>query len=972
MTSLFHRGVALAAPALLAAGALGLTAPAPAGDVVALRAGSAHLVEGGEVLEGGVTLIVREGRIAAVGTDVAVPAGARVVDYGPDATLMPGIVAATTYHGSGGLPERTASPGTRAIDAFDPYDRGWADELAEGVTTAYLLPARDRLIAGQGAVVKLAGDDPAARVLEESACLHGSIARDARSTPGFWEPPVPATVDVGMGYAEPQLPKTTMGAIVALRELLAAAAAGDTGTEYGPNAPLELRALLDAKTPWRMRAETVPEIRALLAFARESGVPLVLEGVQAGADVAQEIANAGVGAIVEVDFHPDRSPLRDLGKGPDAVWPRYDAAAALRAAGVPIAIAGPPDAYWASPRFHAALASRGGLDPAEALRAITLGPAELLGVADRVGSLTVGKDADVVVVHGSPLSATTGVAATWVAGELAWQAPSDDAVTVIEVDELHVGDGTVLRPGQALIRDGRILEVGARVSRPGGARVVRGVAAMPGMIDAYGHLGLEGSKKAPSADFQLTRIVEPGDETDRRVARAGVTTVFLGPRGSNKSGVPVMAYRPAAGDPDDLVVRPRVAVGYEWENRNRLESGKDVREVIAKAKEYDASWREYEEAMASWKPPVEPLEPPKLDDDADEDEKSADDEEAEEEDEEDDKDSRKKKRKKKGDDEEPVEVPGIWLGQVTVPPMEDASRLRLRLEADSASGAANAVIGYLRCDPLSDVLVDLRGSIDGKALALAGLGSKGRVRVAGEISGDDFAGTVALGDTELEVELKRETRELKYARRPERKRAEEGEGDEAEKKKFKDAPKKPKTDDKLELWRAAMRGELAILVTVNRRDEILACVEAFEEVGVRPVLVGASDAWRIADELRGRVSGVLLSPVVRRAEPRGGLNSRTNRYAELDSAGIPVAFHSAAEEGAAQLPLLASWAVAQGMSPTGALRALTSGPAEMMRVDDEIGRLAEGLAADVLVLDGPPLEPATRVLRAWVGGEEVR
>ena len=104
---------------------------------------------------------------------------------------------------------------------------------------------------------------------------------------------------------------------------------------------------------------------------------------------------------------------------------------------------------------------------------------------------------------------------------------------MIEVDELHLGDGEVLRPGEVLIVDGKIAEVGERVARPFGARRGRGPAAMPGMIDAFGHLGLEGSAKAPDADFKLARLVEPGDFADRRVARAGVTTVVLTPRGAS-------------------------------------------------------------------------------------------------------------------------------------------------------------------------------------------------------------------------------------------------------------------------------------------------------------------------------------------------------------------------------------------------------------------------------------------------------
>ena len=126
----------------------------------------------------------------------------------------------------------------------------------------------------------------------------------------------------------------------------------------------------------------------------------------------------------------------------------------------------------------------------------------------------------------------------------------------------------------------------------------------------------------------------------------------------------------------------------------------------------------------------------------------------------------------------------------------------------------------------------------------------------------------------------------------------------------------------------------------------------------------------IADKLVGRVAGVLLPPQILRYEAERGLNPRLP-YHELQAAGVPVAFHSDAEEGAIDLPLAASYAIVNGMSPAGALRALTSDAAAMMSIADRVGRLESGLDADVLLLDGPPLEPSTSILRVWVNGREV-
>src|SRR6185295_5554132 len=123
-----------------------------------------------------------------------------------------------------------------------------------------------------------------------------------------------------------------------------------------------------------------------------------------------------------------------------------------------------------------------------------------------------------------------------------------------------------------LMQDGRIREVGARVSHPRGATVVRGQSCMPGMIDAFGHLGLEGSRKVPGTDYDLEAIVAPGDEVDRRVALEGITTVVLTPRGASDSGAPVMAYKPAARELEQQIVGDPVALRLRWDEANRVHS----------------------------------------------------------------------------------------------------------------------------------------------------------------------------------------------------------------------------------------------------------------------------------------------------------------------------------------------------------------------------------------------------------------
>jgi hypothetical protein len=305
------------------------------------------------------------------------------------------------------------------------------------------------------------------------------------------------------------------------------------------------------------------------------------------------------------------------------------------------------------------------------------------------------------------------------------------------------------------------------------------------------------------------------------------------------------------------------------------------------------------------------------------------------------------------------------MAKVVVPPFADEARLRLRVERPVPAGERAG--GSLRCDSVSSTLVALAGTFKDKKLALAGLGTRGPVRVEGETKAEKLEGTLFVGASQVKFTAERESEDLPVAARPELRRPKP----EEKPKEPKGKPKSPGTDEKLEPFRRAMQHKGAIVVSVDREDEILACVAAFEAAGIQPVLHGADDAWRVARELRGRVAGVLLSQRVLDVERGKGLNDERNRYAELAAAGIPVAFHSAAEEGAAELATMAAYAVSLGLSPDGAVRALTSDAARMLAIDSRVGRLEPGLDGDVLLLDGPPLEASTRVLRAWVNGEEV-
>ena len=426
-----RRGVVALAllPALAAIGAA-----EAASQLVAIRGGTVYPVSGPPI-EGGIVLI-RDGRIDAVGANVPIPAGASVVDA-TGRHVMPGLVDAMSYYGIAGsdLNETTApsTPHLRALEAYYPFGSFGDGEppasprsedlLMGGVTTHYIAPADATVIGGQGAVVKAA-----------ASTFDGLVVRD------------PAAIDMTIGQRPADTfgesnrsPSTRMAVIAHLREQLLRAQEyrarvdawnarpeAERSSSQPPARDLGLEALgrmLGGEIPARIQANRTTEILEALDLAEEFGFRLVIDsGISADA-VSAELVDVGVPVVLGPISHPfvsgEEIPDRDEYASPDE-----RRAARLQAAGVDFAIAsfsrsfgslGPAGSgKWLL--LDAAMAAGYGLSEAQVLRAITLSAAEILGVEERVGSLEPGKDADVVILDGPPLSVTTWVERVFVDG----------------------------------------------------------------------------------------------------------------------------------------------------------------------------------------------------------------------------------------------------------------------------------------------------------------------------------------------------------------------------------------------------------------------------------------------------------------------------------------------------------------------------------------------------------------------------
>jgi len=396
-------------------GALALlcaTAPAtaqipapPQATPIALTGGTIHTVSG-EAIENG-TLVFENGVITAIGRTVDVPPGAQRVDVS-GRHIYPGLIDADSDMGlyeigavdvTVDLNEMGAiNPNARAHVAFNPESRHIGTARSQGVLVAVSSPAGG-LVSGLSAAMMLDGWTWEEMTLKPEA---GLIVN--------WPSPL------GGGNAEQRYNQ----GLRELRELFAtaryyrqarrAAEAGQS-PRHASNPRLDaMLPVLNGDIPVVVSANELRQIQDALTWAQEERVRLVIRGGRDAHYVADRLARTGTPVLIG-----------SVLTSPSRAWEAYDAEYSLPAqlyqAGVRFAIAGPSSAPYATRLpYEAGAAIAFGLPEREAIRAVTLYPAQHLGIADRVGSLEVGKDATLLVTTGSPLEYGTSIEQAYIQG----------------------------------------------------------------------------------------------------------------------------------------------------------------------------------------------------------------------------------------------------------------------------------------------------------------------------------------------------------------------------------------------------------------------------------------------------------------------------------------------------------------------------------------------------------------------------
>lgn len=383
---------------LAACAALALAAPAAAETVAIIDATLLTMTEAGTIGKG--TVLIRDGRIASIGANVAVPPDARIVD-GRGGVVTPGFIQADSTLGAVEVSQVPASADrathSRTISAgFD---------ISLGLNPDSILLPVSRLAGITHAVTTPLYDDRSGRDLQFSG--QAAVIDLAQRPDMVTRPRVAMVLEMGEGGAE-RAGGARGSAIVALRATLADVrhfarhrAAYDRG-EGRPQtlSRIDLEALVpvaEGRMPLIVKVDRASDIVEMIALAREEGLRIILDGAEEGWRVADAIAAAKVPVIVD--------PLANLPHSFSQVGASMDNAARLHAAGVAVVLkAGSGVAHRARElRYSAGNAVAWGLPHDAAVAAITINPARVFGVADRIGSLAVGRAADLILWSGDPL-----------------------------------------------------------------------------------------------------------------------------------------------------------------------------------------------------------------------------------------------------------------------------------------------------------------------------------------------------------------------------------------------------------------------------------------------------------------------------------------------------------------------------------------------------------------------------------------
>ena len=372
-------------------------------QTIAITGGTVYPVSGPKIENA--TVLIRDGRIAAVGTNVTVPPGATRIDASGK-WVTPGLIDGA---GQMGLREISAVNNTNeatlrgdevaaafnVLEGINPASTLIAVSRIEGITTTLAVP-NGSLIWGQAVLIDLDGKTIEAMRVKSPAAMVADLSEGSKDAGGGSRAGVAQRLRQVLNDAREYATRRADFRRRQIQDLSASAADLEA-----------LQPVLRGELPLLVVANRRSDIETALRIGKEYKLKLILAGVAEGWMIPDEIAAAGVPVLVE--------PLDNI-PSYDALGIRYENAPLLAKGGAKVALMETSTENTRDLRQQAGNAVASGMTWEQALRAVTLTPAEIFGVADRYGSLDAGKVANVVVWSGDPFDFSTGVEHVYIRG----------------------------------------------------------------------------------------------------------------------------------------------------------------------------------------------------------------------------------------------------------------------------------------------------------------------------------------------------------------------------------------------------------------------------------------------------------------------------------------------------------------------------------------------------------------------------
>jgi len=372
-------------------------------QTIAITGGTVYPVSGPKIENA--TVLIRDGKIAAVGANVAVPAGATRIDAAGK-WVTPGLIDAA---GQMGLREISAVDNTNeaslrgnevaaafnVLEGINPASMLITVNRMEGITSTLAVPGGS-LIYGQAALIDLDGATIENMRIKSPAAMVADLSEGAKGAGGGSRAGVAARLRRVLNDAREYATRRADFRRRQIQDLSASAADLEA-----------LQPVLRGELPLVVFANRRSDIETALRIGKEYKLRLILAGAAEGWMIPDEIAAAGVPVIVE--------PLDNI-PSYDALGIRYQNAALLAKGGVKVVLMETATENTRDLKQQAGNAVANGLPWEQALRAVTLTPAEVFGVAGQYGSIEVGKVANVVVWTGDPFEFSTGVEHVFIRG----------------------------------------------------------------------------------------------------------------------------------------------------------------------------------------------------------------------------------------------------------------------------------------------------------------------------------------------------------------------------------------------------------------------------------------------------------------------------------------------------------------------------------------------------------------------------